>query len=503
MALGLAWPGLSVEYIFVNLGPLGRSIPVASLETYARTGEITEDLEWYTKFLTPEQLQRLREGLVTSADVDVVTVSQFLYTSQGEAILDWLGEFVQTAGRQNGAKAIRGAVIQAAADTDGGLNALNTLKYFPTQGVRLDLLPILRIANQASTEINQTQAVIAQIQAQSSANLDPISALPDLTQPGPQSWTVQSLDSSALPTDLYLPAGNNLPLVVLSHGLGGDRATLAYLAEHLASYGLAAAVVEHPGSSADQLDALVSGRADEAVDPEEMVLRPMSIQTLLDDLTANAALQGRINFNQVGVMGHSFGAYTSLTLAGASISSESLAQSCPPELAQLNVSLLLQCLVPELPQPPSALKDERIKAAIAINPFGSAVFGPTGMADISIPLVIVSGSNDTVTPALAEQIRPFSWLTTPERHLLLMENGTHFSAVQDPETSESAALPTEIIGPRPDLAQRYVQAISIAFFRRHLSGESQYDPYLTSSYADTLSQSEMPLSLVNNFEITQ
>ena len=91
LALGLAWPGLSVEYIFVNLGPLGRSIPVASLETYARTGEITEDLEWYTKFLTPEQLQRLREGLVTSADVDVVTVSQFLYTSQGEAILDWLG----------------------------------------------------------------------------------------------------------------------------------------------------------------------------------------------------------------------------------------------------------------------------------------------------------------------------------------------------------------------------------------------------------------------------
>ncbi|MEL6138939.1 MAG: alpha/beta hydrolase [Cyanobacteria bacterium J06628_6] len=502
LGLALAQPGQAAERVYVNYSVFEQSISVESLENYARTGEITDELKNYSRFLTPEQLEQLREGLLVSADIDVVTVSQFLYTPQGEAMLDWLGEVVQTAGRQNGARALRGAVIQAAADPDGGLNALNVLKYFPTRGVRLDLREGLGIAQSAITQINQTRSVTAQIQAQAAETENPIGPLPSLTAPGNAAWQKRVYDALALPTDLYLPEGQQLPLVVLSHGLGGNRETLAYLAEHLASYGFAVAVVEHPGSSAAQLDALLSGQADEAVEPEEMVQRPTSIQTLLDQLSAEGDL-GQIDFQNVGVLGQSFGGYTSLALAGATIDTDSLAQSCPPQIVQLNLSLLLQCLVTDLPQPLPALGDERVKAAIAINPLNSTVFGPTGMADISVPLMMIAGSDDTVTPALAEQIRPFTWLTTPERYLLLLENGTHFSAIYNPEASEAVALPPEIIGPRPDLAQRYVKAMSVAFFKLHLSSESQYSPYLTSTYANTLSQSALPLALVDNFEIEE
>lgn len=506
----VALPSLSAERVYASFGPIERFISVDNLETYARTGELTGELEVYSRYLTSEQLELFREGLLISADLDVVMISQFLYTTQGEAILEWLGEVIQTAGRQNGALAIRAAVIKAAVDPDGGLNALNVLKHFPTQGPRVDLQRLLAIAKVALAEINQTEAIANQIDAQAAqaaaaADQTPISSL-GLTASGTVAWEKRIFEPAPLPTDLYLPEGQNNPLVVISHGLGGNRSTLAYIAEHLASHGFAVAVVEHPGSSAAQLTALLDGRAREAVEPEEMINRPTAIQALLDALETatqrDPALQNRLNIQQVGVLGQSLGAYTTLALAGANVDSEGLIASCPPQIIQLNLSLLLQCLVPSLPQPLPRLQDDRIKAAFAINPLSSEVFGPQGLADITVPVMFIAGSADTVTPALAEQIRPFTWLESPERYLLLMDEGTHFSTIYDPQNVEDAvALPELAIGPSPELAQRYTKVMSLAFFKAHLTGDDTYRQYLAPSFASTLSRPDLPIALIQNLTL--
>ncbi|MEO1402094.1 MAG: hypothetical protein AAFV72_12725, partial [Cyanobacteria bacterium J06635_1] len=150
------------------------------------------------------------------------------------------------------------------------------------------------------------------------------------------------------------------------------------------------------------------------------------------------------------------------------------------------------------------LQDSRVKVAIALNPLDSAVFGPTGMANIQIPTLIVSGSADTVTPALAEQIRPFTWMTSPNRYLLLMEGGTHFSAIHDPQAAEaSMALPERIIGPDPELAQRYIKAISLAFLKTHLTEDVTYRQYLDPSYTAALSQPEIPITLLRELTLEE
>ena len=503
----LAAPSFGTERVYANFGPLERYVLVEDLYTYARTGELPSELQIFRRFLSPAQLEQLRAGLSVSADIDVVTVSQFLYTAQGEAILEWLGELIQTEGRQNGALAVRGALILATADSDGGLNALNVLKHFPTQGARVDLRRLLGIARMAIEEINQTKAVTAQIFDQAKA--DDAGAdlvFRNLASQGPHASDIVTLEQTTLPTDLYLPAGENLPLAILSHGLGGDRTTLAYLARHLASHGFAVAVVEHPGSSAEQISELLSGQVGEAVEPEEMVRRPMDIRLLLDELETltqtEPTLRNRLDFGHVGLLGQSMGAYTTLALAGATISPDTLEESCPPQINQLNLSLLLQCLVLSLPQPVPMLQDERVKAAIAINPLDSAVFGPAGMANIQIPTMIVSGSDDTVTPALAEQLRPFTWFNVPERYLLLMEGGTHFSAIYDPQASEdSIALPEEALGPNPQLAQDYIKAMSVAFLKTYLAEDETYRQYLDSSYIAGLSQPELPVVLAHDVTI--
>ncbi|MBE9137306.1 alpha/beta hydrolase [Nodosilinea sp. LEGE 07088] len=511
-SLWLGLPGLATERILINFGPLGRSIAVEDLETYARTGKLNNELKDLGRYLSPQQLQQFRDGLTLSADVDVVTVSQFLYTPQGEAILESLGEVVQTAGRINGDRAIRAALILAAADSDGGFNLLNILQHFPTEGAQVDVQRLSVVARAVLGEINQTQQAVAQVRQQAIAGAEPdsgaVSIVDDPAELGSFRWQKQVLNQLTLPTDLYLPAGQNAPLVVISHGLGGDRTTFAYLAEHLASHGLAVAVVEHPGSSSAQIEALLTDQTDEAIEPDEMIRRATSIQTLLDQLETVAqdpALGSRINLDRVGVLGQSLGGYTTLALAGATVDPASLEQNCPPQISsQLNLSMLLQCSVLTLPQPLPTLQDSRVKAAIAINPLDSAVFGPAGMANITVPTMVVSGSADSVTPALAEQIRPVTWLEAPERYLMLMENGTHFSTIFDPQAdTEALPVPPQAIGPDPAAAQQYVKATGVAFFKTYLAEVEGYRPYLNQTYIDILSQPDLPLYLVRDFTLEE
>jgi predicted dienelactone hydrolase len=162
--------------------------------------------------------------------------------------------------------------------------------------------------------------------------------------------------------------------------------------------------------------------------PREFIDRPLDVKYLLDELerldAANPNLQ--LNLRQVGVIGQSFGGYTVLALAGASLNFEQLQKDCKALEDSLNVSLLLQCRALELPRIQYNLRDERVKAAIAINPITSSIFGKDGMSDIQIPVTLVSSSDDKIAPALPEQIQPFTWLNNPEKYLVLLEGGTHF-----------------------------------------------------------------------------
>ena len=143
------------------------------------------------------------------------------------------------------------------------------------------------------------------------------------------------------------------------------------------------------------------------------------------------------------------------------------------------------------------LRDPRIKAAIAINPLSSSIFGEDSLSQIKIPLMIVSSSDDTVAPALSEQIIPFSWLTTDKKYLVLLEGGTHFSTLSEPDPNTSPlALPFPIYGAHPSLVKRYMRALSVAFAFSYVTSDAQYLPYLSSSYTTAIAQKVSPVRLV-------
>lgn len=518
--ISITSPATAAERIYASYAALERSIPVAALEIYAREGKLNEDLAVYAQYVSPQRMAQLRRVLLTRVDLSPVAISQFLYTPSGERLLERLGEVIQTEKRQPGFYAIRSALILAAADPEG-LTLLNVLRKFPTRGIRIDLGRSLQITEELQrlvNQTNQTSALVAQqsiaeaIAAPSQVNF---SQLLDLRQRGQFTWNKKTLNlydyrrARTFLADIYLPVTSGpSPVIVISHGLGSQRASFEYLATQLASYGFAVAVPQHPGSDAQQLQALLTGRASEVAAPNEFINRPLDVKYLLDELQRlekfDFWFQGRLNFQQVGVIGQSFGGYTALALVGASINFDQLQKDCKALNDSWNVSLVLQCRALELPRTQYNLRDERIKAAIAINPIDSSILGEAGLSQIQVPVIIVSSSADTIAPPLSEQILPFTWLTTPNKYLVLLQGGTHFSTIGETAPGTDAfVIPPQVIGPDPKIARRYMNALSVAFFQTYVAGKPQYSPYLSASYAQAISQTTLGLSLVQSLPADQ
>ncbi|HCF27951.1 MAG TPA: hypothetical protein DEV81_12290 [Cyanobacteria bacterium UBA11049] len=541
---------LAAERIYFSYGAIERTISVASLEAYAKEGKIDDDLATYAEYVSPQRLIQLQRVLQARIQLSPVAVSQFLYTPVGETLLERLGEVIQTEARQPGFYALRAALILAATEPDG-LSLLSVLEKFPTQSVRINLGRSLEIMERLEILIAQTRQAIALISNESAAATTRsqvnFSQLPDLRLPGRFSWNKQTLKlydrrrNRTFFADIYIPlqkrAGGSegaevaegaeekiqskiqnpkskiqnplspgYPVIVISHGLGSDRTSFTYLAEQLASYGFAVAVPEHPGSNAKQLQSLLSGRANQVAEPNEFINRPLDVKYLLDELQRLDAYNPsfQLNFQQVGVIGQSFGGYTALALAGARLNFKQLQTNCDEPNDIWNVSLLLQCRALDLPETNYNLQDPRVKAAIAINPIDSSIFGQAGLERIQVPVMIVGGSTDTVAPVLSEQILPFSWLHSAQKYLVVIERASHFSIIGETNPNQQAfVLPPQAIGPNPAIARRYMSALGVAFFQTYIAGNTQYRYYLSSAYVQAINQAPLNISLVQSLPITQ
>ncbi|MHC5737635.1 alpha/beta hydrolase [Nostoc sp.] len=524
-----ATPGLGAERISFYYPPFGEfSLSVDSLETFAKVGKIDQDFSFYASRATPEQLAQLRDLLQQRFNVTPTLLSQVTYSPIGEQLVQQLGKLLLTESRKNGFYAIRASLILAAADQQG-LTVVNLLRKFPSNTIRVNFTEGLRIVDDLSQLIKKKDEVFASLQkeaiAQAATSTVDFSQQQDLRSPGKFTWQKKTFDlndisrSRRLPVDVYLPTTQNsqlttqnslsppFPLIVISHGIASDRSTFVYLAEHLASYGFAVAVLEHPGSNAQRFQQYFAGLAGPP-DAAEFINRPLDIKYLLNELQrlekSDPTLQGKLNFQQVGAIGQSFGGYTVLTLAGAKINFEQLRQDCNPNNSSFNLSLFLQCQATDLPPKNYEFKDDRIKAIIAINPIDSSVLGEGEVSQIKIPVMLVAGSQDIFAPPVSEQIRPFTWLSDSNKYLALIENATHFSAIAEPTPQNDVLpVPPALLGPDRAAVYSYLNALSVAFLETHLLNRPEYRSYLQPSYATFISKEPLNLSLLQSLSVDQ
>ena len=189
---------------------------------------------------------------------------------------------------------------------------------------------------------------------------------------------------------------NTFPLIVLSHGTGGNRFSLAWLAIALVKQGYIVAAPDHWGNTFDNKI------------PDYFVRyweRPLDISFLITHLLTDNLFSQYINKERIGMVGFSFGGYTSLALAGADLNCNLLKtiskteqgkkEFCIPELGDLRK--LIDKISCESIQ--KTFKDSRIKAFVALAPALGLSFDNVNQTEnVTAPILIIGSEHDQIAP---------------------------------------------------------------------------------------------------------
>lgn len=207
--------------------------------------------------------------------------------------------------------------------------------------------------------------------------------------------------------DAALIAGSDkFPLVLLSHGIGGSSAMMAWFGAALASHGYIAAAVNHPGNNALE-DYTLPGAV-------FWGQRAHDMSALLDVLLADSTFGPRIDPKRVGAAGFSLGGLTVLELAGGIAEFSRYQDFCKsPKADGMCTDTIeypgLLAKVTDLVKTDSAMqaafvenskshRDPRFRAIFAMAPALGPAFDPASLAKISVPTQIVAGAVDNVVP---------------------------------------------------------------------------------------------------------
>jgi polyhydroxybutyrate depolymerase len=264
-----------------------------------------------------------------------------------------------------------------------------------------------------------------------------------------------------VPITVHVPAGAGpFPTVVVSHGAGGDRETHYGQAQDLAAHGYAVLCVEHPGSNRARLtQGLRPMRNLEVMlrDADEVLNRPKDVSFALDRAAAwnlgHERLRGRFDLQRVGVLGHSYGAFTALVTCGVRPALDWLEPRVEPGKG----------LGPDL-------HDPRVRCGVALSPqgVGEPFFIAESFASLRVPLLGISGTKDVQQGGRPAEGRKEAFALWPagEHRLVWLANARH-----NDFTSSSGATGRSLPSPTRDDVQPVTRAATRAWFDLHLKTE--------------------------------
>ncbi len=282
-----------------------------------------------------------------------------------------------------------------------------------------------------------------------------------------QAWRDNSR-ARTVPVRIVLPvtvaADNNgptrFPVIIFSHGLGGNKAGGKYWGEHWASHGYIVVHLQHPGSD----ESIWQGKAPAdivtgmkgAMTMNNLGLRVGDVHFALDEIVRRArAGEGLFKFadpDKIGMSGHSFGAQTTLSVAG---------QSSPAVRGQSGF-------------------DKRITAAIAFSPNARNKTNLTKQfGDIRLPFFSITGTKDGAVlddgTEVAHRILPFQNMPTGDKYLTVYDDGDHMVfgghklAGRRPQTARDSEI------------QNDVKASTLAFWNAYLKNDADAKKWLRNT----------------------
>jgi len=387
------------------------------------------------------ELDQVGEGAVTRVLEQMLTASLpkqsvgFVRESAGDPLFEQAllaaSELVEVEGLSAPLTGADLRIALKAASKDGQPHLLGVLRRLPGTTASMDLQALVFYANRLARHQRGAQALIDGGQAERA-----MSQTARGTQDQQPGWRRRqaSLPVPHRPRPLELvivqPQGDaNGRLVLISHGLWDEPFSFEGWAAWLAGRGYTVLMPVHQGSDLAQQQAMLMGDQPPPT-ADELRLRPLDVRALLDAVEAGRLLPGSgLETDAVAMVGHSWGATTTLQVAGLRTTDVKLIERCQnlrdPER---NLSWVLQCSWLKAAADGS-LGDPRVKAAVAVSPPLRFLFDPGSGAELTAKVLLVSGSRDWLVPPGPEAVEPLREGEPLARghRLVLASGGGHFN----------------------------------------------------------------------------
>jgi len=278
--------------------------------------------------------------------------------------------------------------------------------------------------------------------------------------------------SRNVPIKVHYPIEKGIyPLVIISHGAGGDWDTHFALAHHLATHGFIVFCIEHIGSNTKMLKRSIrifKNLNDMIHDGNEVLGRPKDVSYAINQAIiwnqSNETLKGKIDTQNIGVLGHSFGAFTSMVIAGMRPALDWLEP-------RINYGKGLA----------ADMKDKRVKACIALSPqgVGEPFFVKESFSSLSTPLLGISGTEDQQQGGLAPigRYNAFDYWGRTGNNIFVWLSNAHHLDFTDSEGGDTHGMNSKNRTP----VEKVVRASTLLYFNKHLKNDNEASTLLTNN----------------------
>lgn len=312
----------------------------------------------------------------------------------------------------------------------------------------------------------------------SAARAEPSVGFQYLSIPDPQGPPVEvgvwyPTDAAAAPRAIGLfqttvatdapPTPGRHPLVVMSHGNGGDYLSHLDTALALARAGYVAAALTHTGDNPQDQSKAV-----------DMANRPRQLKLLTDYMLAAWPGREAIDPARIGAFGFSSGGFTVLADAGGEPDLSKLIAHCAAHPGYHDCMLVAHFNVASRLADSHATwtHDARLKAVVSAAPALGFAFGKPGLAGVGAPIQLWRAEFDHVLPQpeYAEAV-DHDLPAAPDYRVVA--NADHFDFLT-PCSERLAALVPSICTSRPGFDRAAFHAdfnrAVVGFFDQHLKG---------------------------------
>jgi predicted dienelactone hydrolase len=262
------------------------------------------------------------------------------------------------------------------------------------------------------------------------------------------------------------------PLIVFSHGAGGNGSLYAWFGEYLAARGYIVAMVYHYRANTYDTSALYMRN--------RIWQRPRDLTLDISHLLQDKKWGPRINAAQIGVAGHSQGGFASLWIGGAEIN---------PDLFQAyqrgwkNNEMVPAYVREQMSidaKPAMGVRDSRVKAVFAMAPGDIQGFGmdAAGLRRTAVPAYLIVGAGDTSTPP--EENAEFAAKYIPHAQLDILQGPVNHE-IFDNECDQLGRdnYPEACVdapGVNRSELHEHIGAAALKFFDSHLNVQRQTAP---------------------------